>query len=79
MNAIDIDVAKKCLPALIDDVLRGEDVVLSRDGQPIARITRLLFRPKRAIQYGLLKRDGVVPDDFDAPLPRAVLSTFEGC
>ena len=55
----------------------GVDVVVSRNGKPLVRITRLQA-PKRRIKFGLLKGKLNVPADFDAPLPADVLAAFEG-
>lgn len=53
----------------------GEDVVVSRYGKPLVRITRL--EPgKRRITFGLLKGRVKAPRDFDEPLPDDVLAAF---
>ena len=62
---------------LVDQAAAGEDVVVSRNGKPLARLTRL-DKPKRKIRFGLLKGKVEVAPDFDAPLPDEVLSGFEG-
>lgn len=56
---------------------RGEDVVVSRHGKPLVRITRLT-EAKRTVRFGLLKGKLTVPEDFDAPLPDDVLRAFKG-
>ena len=55
----------------------GEDVVVSRHGKPLVRITRL-DAPRRHVTFGLLKGRFKVPKDFDAPLPEDTLAAFEG-
>ncbi|WP_096624487.1 type II toxin-antitoxin system Phd/YefM family antitoxin [Calothrix sp. NIES-3974] len=46
----------------------GETVVIVEVDKPIAEL-----RP-----FGLCAGEFTIPDDFDAPLPEDILSTFEG-
>jgi len=77
METVNICDAKTHLSHLVDKAASGEDVVVSRNGKPLVRITRLEPR-KRRIKFGLLKGKLTVPADFDAPLPDEVLAGFEG-
>jgi antitoxin (DNA-binding transcriptional repressor) of toxin-antitoxin stability system len=77
VETVDICDARRRLPQLVDKAAGGEDVVVSRSGKPLARITRLVA-PKRRITFGLLKGTLKVPQDFDAPLPADVQGGFEG-
>ena len=64
---IDLDQARAQLAKLIQDVAKGSEVVITLDGQAIAR----LVPPKEACPDrvpGSAKGLFVVPDDFDAPL-----------
>jgi prevent-host-death family protein len=77
LETVNIYDAKTRLSQLVDKAASGEDVVVSRNGKPLVRITRL-EAPKRRIKFGLLKGKLTVPKDFDAPLPEDVLAGFEG-
>lgn len=77
MEPVNIYDAKTRLSQLVDKAASGEDVVVSRNGKPLVRITRL-ENAKRRITFGVLKGRLTVPDDFDAPLPGGVLDGFEG-
>jgi len=77
METINIYDAKTRLSQLADKAAAGEDVVVSRHGRPLVRITAL-HAPKRKIRFGVLKGKLTVPSDFDAPLPDDVLAGFEG-
>jgi prevent-host-death family protein len=77
MECVNIYEAKTRLSQLVDKAAGGEDVVVSRNGKPLVRITRLT-PPKRKIKFGVLEGRLVVPADFDAPLPANVLADFEG-
>lgn len=77
MEPVNIYDAKTRLSQLVDKAASGEDVVVSRNGKPLVRITRL-ENPKRRIKFGVLKGKVTIASDFDAPLPDAVLAGFEG-
>jgi prevent-host-death family protein len=77
METVNIYDAKTRLSQLVDKAASGEDIVVSRNGRPLVRITRL-DAPKRRIKFGLLKAKLTIPEDFDAPLPDEALSSFEG-
>ncbi|MBS0445286.1 MAG: type II toxin-antitoxin system Phd/YefM family antitoxin [Proteobacteria bacterium] len=77
METVNIYEAKTHLSRLVDKAAAGDDVIVSRHGKPLARITRLA-EPRRSITFGLLKGKVKVPSDFDAPLPAAVIASFEG-
>jgi antitoxin (DNA-binding transcriptional repressor) of toxin-antitoxin stability system len=77
METVNIYDAKTRLSQLVEKAASGEDVVVSRNGKPLVRITRLVV-PKRRIKFGLLKGKLTIPADFDAPLPDELLAGFEG-
>lgn len=77
MEMVNIYDTKTRLSQLVDKAASGEDVVVCRNGKPLVRITQLQA-PKRRIKFGLLKGKLTVPEDFDAPLPGDLLSSFEG-
>lgn len=77
MESVNIYDAKTRLSQLVDKAASGEDVVVSRNGKPLVRITQL-EAPKRRIKLGVLKGKVKIAADFDAPLPPKVLAGFEG-
>ncbi len=77
METVNIYDAKTRLSQLVDKAASGEDVVVSRNGKPLVRITRLESAKPR-VKFGLLKGKLTIPADFDAPLPDDVLAGFEG-
>lgn len=76
-EAVNIYEAKTKLSQLVDRAAAGEDVVVSRNGKPLARITRL-EGPRRPIRFGVLKGKIRIGRDFDAPLLEAAVADFEG-
>ena len=77
METVNIRDVKTRLSQLIDRAAGGEDVVISRNGKPLVRITTLI-EPKRRVKFGRLKGKLRIAPDFDAPLPDDVLAGFEG-
>jgi prevent-host-death family protein len=64
-RTVDLDNAKEHLAELLDQVLEGEDVVITRGDTPVARLVPYpQGRPKFGSAAGLI----VMADDFDAPL-----------
>lgn len=60
--------AKSRLSALVEKAERGEDVVIARNGKPVARLVATsgtIVERQFGRHEGLLK----VPDDFNDPLP----------
>lgn len=77
METVNIYDAKTRLSQLVDKAAAGEDVVVSRNGKPIVRITRLQ-EARRRVRFGLLKGKVKIAEDFDSPMPDDVIAAFEG-
>ncbi|MEM7716557.1 MAG: type II toxin-antitoxin system Phd/YefM family antitoxin [Cyanobacteria bacterium P01_A01_bin.68] len=60
---------------LLQHVLSGEEVVISQDGNPIARVVPIADNSLPRIP-GLDKGKVVISPDFDAPLPDDILNSF---
>ena len=68
--------AKTTLSQLLEQVESGEEVVLARAGQPVARIVAIRGGSRRRL--GQWKGRVRMSDDFDAPLPEADLRDWTG-
>ena len=55
----------------------GEEIVIARAGEPIARLVPYREAPPRR-RFGLLAGAVKVSEDFDSPLDDALLDAFEG-
>jgi len=77
VESVNIYDAKTRLSQLIEKAAGGEDVVLSRNGKPVARITQL-GAGSRGVKFGVLKGRIRIAQDFDAPLPEDIIEAFEG-
>jgi prevent-host-death family protein len=76
-QTINIHEAKTHLSRIVDEVAAGAEVIIAKAGKPMARLVPLASAP-RPKKLGLLKGRIRVPDDFNEPLPEAVLGEFEG-
>ena len=67
--------AKTHLSRLLERVAGGEDVVIAKAGKPVARLVPATGPGKRVL--GKDKGQVLIAEDFDAPLPDDILSSFE--
>lgn len=68
--------AKTTLSQLVEQVERGEEVILARAGKPVARMVAVGSLTRRAL--GAWRGCVRMADDFDAPLPASELSAWNG-
>jgi prevent-host-death family protein len=68
MTHIDINEASTHFLELIEQVIKGEEIIIDKNGQPVARLSSLgvANRPR---QFGSAKGLVHVANDFDEPLP----------
>jgi antitoxin (DNA-binding transcriptional repressor) of toxin-antitoxin stability system len=66
MSHIDVKQAGKCLEELIEQASQGEEVVITKDERPFARLSPA--EGKRQRHFGSLKGKIWMSDDFDEPL-----------
>ena len=76
MATVNVHEAKTNLSRLLAQVEAGEDVVIARNGKPVARLVACKPRGKRKFgsMKGLIKLD----DSFFDPLPEEELRLWEG-
>jgi prevent-host-death family protein len=77
-TTVNIYEAKTHLSRMVDRAAEGEEIIIFRNGRPVARLCQLEPRKRNSVKFGLLKGRFEVPDDFDAPLPDDLLRLFEG-
>jgi prevent-host-death family protein len=75
MTEVGVHEAKTHLSRLLRQVMAGDEVVITRGGEPIARLVPVKRVTKRLL--GVEKGRFEVPDDFDASLPDELLDAFE--
>ncbi len=78
MRNATVSEAKAQLSRLIESALRGEEVVITRAGKPVVRLTSFdASSQPRDLNQGYWRGNVRIADDFDAPLPEDALSGFE--
>ena len=76
MTVVNVHEAKTRLSRLLAQVEAGEEVVIARRGEPVARLVSCKPRGKR--QFGAMKGQIVVDDSIFDPLPEEELKVWEG-
>jgi prevent-host-death family protein len=77
MIQINIHQAKTQLSRLVQRVAGGEEIIIAKAGKPIARLVPYVAK-------GAVRRPGAmrgkirIKKNFDAPLPKEILASFEG-
>lgn len=67
--------AKTHLSRLLERVAAGEEILIARRGEVVARLVAPERRRRRRL--GIDRGRFTVPEDFDAPLPDEVLDAVE--
>lgn len=76
MRIVNVREAKSQLSRLLARAEAGEDVVIARRGEPVARL--VACKPKGKRRFGAMKGKIVVGDSILDPLPEAELALWEG-
>ncbi len=76
MAIVNVHEAKTHLSRLLARVEEGEEIVIARNGTPVARLVRCKKRGKR--RPGSMAGVFTVPDSFFDPLPEEELAAWEG-
>ena len=76
MITVNVHEAKTNLSRLLAQVESGEEVIIARNGKPVARLAPVQKRGKP--QTDVFKGKFVLPDSFFDPLPEEELKAWEG-
>jgi prevent-host-death family protein len=66
-RTVDLKEARDQLAALVDQASRGDEVVLTDHGEPVARIVAVARQGRRR-EFGSAKGKITIGPDFDAPI-----------
>jgi prevent-host-death family protein len=69
---VNVQEAKTRLSQILVQAEAGEDVIIARDGKPVARLVALAAPPPRPVGFV----EGSVSDAFFEPLPEAELEQW---
>jgi prevent-host-death family protein len=77
METVNLHIAKASLSQLVERAARGEEIVITKAGRPLARLVALARRTVPR-PLGLFAGEIEIGADFDDPLPGDIQRTFEG-
>jgi len=66
--------AKTELSSLVERAAKGEEIIIAKNGKPMARLVALTKKPDR--KPGCWKGKVWIADDFNDPLPEELLKLF---
>jgi len=75
MKVLNVHEAKTHLSRLLDRVAAGEEIVLGKNGKPVAKLVPIQPVTRKP---GRLKGKIKIVADFDAPLPQSLAAAFRG-
>ena len=73
---VNIHEAKTHFSKLLARVAKGEEIIISKAGKPVARLVPTEETLTKRIA-GSAKGTVIISDNFDAPLPESILNSFE--
>lgn len=76
-NIVKLYDAKTHLSSMVDRASKGEEFIIAKGNEPMARLIPFAKRGMRRAPGGWEGRIEIA-DDFDAPLPANILAGFEG-
>jgi len=77
MTEVSVYEAKAHLSQLLGRAEKGEQIVITRHGRPVAMLVPVRGKQEPR-KLGLLRGRIRTAKDFDAPLPEEILRAFEG-
>jgi prevent-host-death family protein len=77
MPKVNVHQAKTQLSRLLAEAAAGREVIIARDGKPVARLVSISEEPVKR-KPGCLKGRLRIARDFDSVLPDDVQAAFEG-
>ena len=75
MVTVSIRKAKARLSRLTEQAIAGDEIIIAKGGRPVARLVPIA-PPTQRRRLGIFEGRLLLPDDFDAPLPRDILASF---
>jgi prevent-host-death family protein len=76
MLALNLYDAKTQLSSLVDQAAAGAEIIIAKNGRPMAKLVP--YRPAARRRPGRGKGKIWIAADFDAPLPDDLLALFQG-
>jgi len=73
---VNVHEAKTHFSRLLAQVGKGEEIIISKAGKPVARLIPIEENLVKRVA-GSAKGKVMIAEDFDAPLPESILNSFE--
>lgn len=73
---VNIHEAKTHFSMLLQQVGKGDEIIIANAGKPVARLIPFSERPSKRVP-GTAKGKVRISKDFDAPLPKSLQKLFE--
>ncbi len=77
-TTVSVHEAKTHLSRLIEQVLAGEEVTVTRNREPVIRLVAAVPARKKSLLGAMAGRLGPIPDSFFEPLSEEELVAWEG-
>ena len=77
MSKVNIHQAKTHFSRLVELAAGGEEIIIAKSGKPVARLVPYSSR-REARRPGQLRGKMRIKKNFDQPLPKEILESFEG-
>jgi prevent-host-death family protein len=77
MGQVNIHQAKTQFSRLVERAAGGEEIIIAKSGKPVARLVPYAAKGA-ARKPGTLRGRIRIKKNFDAPLPKEILASFEG-
>ncbi len=77
MSQVNIHQAKTHLSRLVEKAAGGEEIIIAKAGKPLARLVPYAAKGKKR-RPGQLRGKLRIKKNFDQPLPKEILASFEG-
>jgi prevent-host-death family protein len=78
IHTVNIHEAKTHLSQLIEQVVRGEPVIIAKAGRALVKLTRLAPVAAQVQRLGFMKGEIEVPEDFDTMGSNEIEQLFDG-
>ncbi len=75
MEVVNVHQAKTHLSRMLERASQGEEIVIAKNGRPIAKLVPYRAEPR---QPGRLKDQIRLREGFDDPLPESIAAAFRG-
>ncbi|MBC6420875.1 MAG: type II toxin-antitoxin system Phd/YefM family antitoxin [Hormoscilla sp. SP5CHS1] len=78
METVNISDCERNLSRILSRVELGEEIIISNQGIPIAKLVPFRTSSNRRASLGKDRGQFVLPEDFNAPLPTDIEAAFSG-